>query len=312
VRLLLCLVALVAASLATAGAAQSPQDIQFVIDKAERHFKQGELSLKDRNYEAARGEFDKAVDAVLESGIDVRSNPRLHNYYLQLVDRVHRMDFSGASAPRAGLLKDQKFEPSPLDALASPEGYEDGLGLLEDVRESASPRCAPGALNKFSVRGFSLGMSAREVAARVPGLRVTGGKHGVTRSVVVLRGTKDLAARPALKGLSVIFFDFLDGKLATVTAFYDESIKWRDSHEFAAQVAQAYGIPAAWNTVDEFQTLTCGDVRVTAGLTWIRGAKLPVVYLADLRAAKARETRIESEERRRRMEEERRKRAFKP
>ncbi len=41
--------------------------------------------------DAARTEFDKAVDAVLESGMDVRSNPKLQTFYLQLVERVYRM-----------------------------------------------------------------------------------------------------------------------------------------------------------------------------------------------------------------------------
>src|SRR5437868_13668626 len=63
-----------------------------LIERAEAHFKQGELNLKDRNPEAARSEFDKAVDTLLESGMDVRANPRLQTYYLQLVERVYRLE----------------------------------------------------------------------------------------------------------------------------------------------------------------------------------------------------------------------------
>ena len=122
--------------------------VQSVIDKSENHFKLGELNLKDRNMDAARAEFDKAVDAVLESGMDVRANPRLQTYYLQLVERVYRIEVpaqSGAqqalvaaAAPQSGgvqfvntnaapdavaaqapgFLRDQKFEPSPLDDLS--------------------------------------------------------------------------------------------------------------------------------------------------------------------------------------------------
>src|SRR5919206_4390781 len=63
-----------------------------LIERAEAHYRQGELNLKDRNPEAARAEFDKAVDTLLESGLDVRANPRLQTYYLQLVERVYRLE----------------------------------------------------------------------------------------------------------------------------------------------------------------------------------------------------------------------------
>ncbi|MCA1614061.1 MAG: transglycosylase SLT domain-containing protein [Acidobacteria bacterium] len=145
--------------------------VQSVIDRAEQHYKLGELSLKDRNYDAARGEFDKAVDAVLESGIDVRSNPRLQTFYLQLVERVFRMEVPAqgpsqaviasvaaplpaggqivnasattevASLQQPGFLRDQKFEPSPLDDLAKLELTEpekqvtdEQIATIEEVK----------------------------------------------------------------------------------------------------------------------------------------------------------------------------------
>jgi membrane-bound lytic murein transglycosylase D len=123
--------------------------VQAVIDQAESHYKLGELNLKDRNLDAARTEFDKSVDAILESGMDVRSNPKLQNYYLQLVERVYRMEVPTQQLPSqvvvaanttqpdgaqiipanatndvasvqqpTGFLRDQRFEPSPLDDLS--------------------------------------------------------------------------------------------------------------------------------------------------------------------------------------------------
>jgi membrane-bound lytic murein transglycosylase D len=129
--------------------------VQAIIDQAENHYKLGELNLKDRNLDAARTEFDKSVDAVLESGMDVRANPKLQNYYLQLVERIYRMEVPTQQAPAqaviasntaqpqqmtqpdgtqfvaanttndaatpqqaTGFLRDQRFEPSPLDELS--------------------------------------------------------------------------------------------------------------------------------------------------------------------------------------------------
>ena len=118
--------------------------VQKIVDDAEKHFRLGELNLKDQKRQAAREEFDKAVDTVLESGMDVRSNPRLQRYYLELVERVYRYEVpqgvpaqqrtspdggaafvavaqqtGGSQAPvpaEVGFVE-QKFEPSPLDDL---------------------------------------------------------------------------------------------------------------------------------------------------------------------------------------------------
>jgi membrane-bound lytic murein transglycosylase D len=114
--------------------------VNSIITRAEEHFKLGKLNLNDQKRQAAREEFDKAVDTVLESGMDVRSNPRLQRYYLELVERVYREEVpqgvpaqqqNGASfvnvaqtdgqqqpaVAQVGFV-DQKFEPSPLDELS--------------------------------------------------------------------------------------------------------------------------------------------------------------------------------------------------
>ncbi|HEX8181166.1 MAG TPA: transglycosylase SLT domain-containing protein [Pyrinomonadaceae bacterium] len=131
-----------------------------IIERAEAHYRQGELNLKDRNPEAARAEFDKAVDTLLESGMDVRANPRLQTYYLQLVERVYRLEVPNGqqgpaqslvastqqiasnnpkfvpvgdqtgvvqqpAPPPPGFMREQKFEPSPLDELSKLELTEE-------------------------------------------------------------------------------------------------------------------------------------------------------------------------------------------
>jgi membrane-bound lytic murein transglycosylase D len=117
--------------------------VQKIIEDAEKHFRLGELNINDHKRQAAREEFDKAVDTVLESGMDVRANPRLNRYYLELVERVYRFEVpqgapvqqqpangasfvtvaqqGGAPPPQPAPVEvgfvDQKFEPSPLDEL---------------------------------------------------------------------------------------------------------------------------------------------------------------------------------------------------
>jgi membrane-bound lytic murein transglycosylase D len=113
--------------------------VQAIINSAEDHFKKGKLNLQDNKRQAAREEFDKAVDTVLESGMDVRANPRLNRYYLELVETIYRYEVpqgapiptqNGASMQQVALndtqtpdvpqvgFAEQKFEPSPLDELS--------------------------------------------------------------------------------------------------------------------------------------------------------------------------------------------------
>ena len=63
-----------------------------LITQSEARFKEGELHLKANEREHAREKFDKAVDTILESGMDVRASQRLQTYYLELVERIYRIE----------------------------------------------------------------------------------------------------------------------------------------------------------------------------------------------------------------------------
>ncbi|HKP45907.1 MAG TPA: transglycosylase SLT domain-containing protein [Pyrinomonadaceae bacterium] len=113
-----------------------------VISKAEDHFRKGKLNLEDNKREQARDEFDKAVDSILESGLDVRASQRLQTFYLELVEKIYREEVplgrmpaqtnvselvaqNNSATPQqtqtdnpAIGFREQKFEPSPLDELS--------------------------------------------------------------------------------------------------------------------------------------------------------------------------------------------------
>lgn len=115
--------------------------VSQLIAKAEDHFRKGKLNLEDNKRDQARDEFDRAVDAILESGMDVRASQRLQVFYLELVERIYREEVptnpnqavnstqlvaqnTQTPAPtqtnkpaQIGFL-DQRFEPSPLDELS--------------------------------------------------------------------------------------------------------------------------------------------------------------------------------------------------
>src|SRR5438552_5974946 len=64
--------------------------VDRVIERANDHFRKGKLNLEDNKREQARDEFDKAVDEILTSGLDVRASQRLQTFYLELVEKVYR------------------------------------------------------------------------------------------------------------------------------------------------------------------------------------------------------------------------------
>lgn len=123
---------------------QSEEQVSGVITAAEDHFRKGKLNLDDNKRDQARDEFDKAIDSILESGLDVRASQRLQGFYLELVERIYREEVplnrtpvqanvselvaqngnSGTAAqqkndpPQIGF-REQKFEPSPLDKLST-------------------------------------------------------------------------------------------------------------------------------------------------------------------------------------------------
>ncbi len=182
-----------------------------LIEKAEQHFKLGTLNLKDNRPDQARTEFDKAIDVVLESGMDVRSNPRLQTYYLELVERVFRMELPGqtpanareqvASAqfvqtstnatpdaviPQVGFLREQKFEPSPLDDLSKLELNEEekkvtdeDVAKLEEIKSTLDFKFTSNAL----VSQFMNYYQGRGRATMDTGLRRSGRYMAMARKI---------------------------------------------------------------------------------------------------------------------------------
>src|SRR6202521_1104173 len=64
--------------------------IDQVLERANDHFRKGKLNLEDSKRDQARDEFDRAVDEILTSGLDVRASQRLQTFYLELVEKVYR------------------------------------------------------------------------------------------------------------------------------------------------------------------------------------------------------------------------------
>jgi membrane-bound lytic murein transglycosylase D len=101
----------------------TPQDtrqslIRQTINTAKVRFQEGEQAYKAGTYDMARRKFDEAVDVILEAPINLGSDDELRIYYRELIEKINRYQII-AMEQKDGGFSEQRYEPSPLDKLAS-------------------------------------------------------------------------------------------------------------------------------------------------------------------------------------------------
>lgn len=251
--------------------------VQQIIARAEEKFKLGELNLKDNKREGARQKFDEAVDTVLESGMDVRSNPRLQSYYLELVERVYRYEVPQAAPatarPEGGAyiavaqngnspqaepsqvgFTEQKFEPSPLDELSKVELNETEKNVSDQqVAEAESVKNTLDFQFKLNplVLGFINYYQGRGRATMETGLRRSGQymaiarekfrKLGVPEDLVWL-GQVESAWRPTARSEAAAsgLWQFIPGTGSRFGLRQTAYIDERNSFEKATEASARY------------------------------------------------------------------------
>lgn len=74
---------------------------EAVLAAARRHLSAGEACLTSGDIECARRNFDRAIDSVLEQGLDVRSDKRLFAGWRELIEKINRHETAAAGGSRA-------------------------------------------------------------------------------------------------------------------------------------------------------------------------------------------------------------------
>jgi peptidoglycan lytic transglycosylase D len=93
-----------------------PEDpVLTLISLSERHFKAGQRELELGHVEAARQEFDKALDVLLSSTYGGRTEPRIRDHFDRLIDRISAYEVK-ALAEGDGFTE-KKYEPASIDEL---------------------------------------------------------------------------------------------------------------------------------------------------------------------------------------------------
>src|SRR5207237_4617819 len=79
------------------------------------HFSEGQRQLEQGHLEAAKQEFNRAVDVLLESPYGGRTEPRIREHFDRLVDRISTYEVKALSEGDG--FTEKKYEPASIDEL---------------------------------------------------------------------------------------------------------------------------------------------------------------------------------------------------
>ena len=101
---------------AAAALAPVPDPVADIVDKAEKQYQAGLSDFHDGKRDEAKQNFDKALDMLLASKMDVRSDARLEKEFDRIVEGVNEL-YPGGTSADAEQAQDpqQKSEPAPID-----------------------------------------------------------------------------------------------------------------------------------------------------------------------------------------------------
>src|SRR6202521_4630263 len=140
-RTRIALILLSAAAVAAPARAQSAQlsndDVTTLIATSDRHFIAGQKELEQGHVEAAKAEFNLAVDLLLESSYGGRTEPRIRDHFDRLVDRISTYEVRALSTGDG--FTEKKYEPASIDellAVSNTFGTPAAAPGLKDVAQS--------------------------------------------------------------------------------------------------------------------------------------------------------------------------------
>jgi len=108
-----------------------------LIAASDRHFKAGQTELEQGHFEAAKQEFNKAVNVLLESPYGARTEPRIREHFDRLVDRISAYEVRALAVGDG--FTEKKYEPASIDellALSTTFGTPPAAPELKETVES--------------------------------------------------------------------------------------------------------------------------------------------------------------------------------
>ena len=91
---------------------QKQRQVQQLIEQVEKAYAEGDADYRKGRLPEAKSEFDHAVDLMLTSGIDIKSEPQLQDEFDHIIDQVNALE---TEALKQGNGFVPKVEPTPAD-----------------------------------------------------------------------------------------------------------------------------------------------------------------------------------------------------
>jgi len=110
--------------------ALAAQRNQRLIDQVERSYQSGVTNYRAGRLDAARQDFDFAVDLMLTSGYDLQSDPQLNDEFNHIVDAVNSLEMD---ALKQGNGFSPKVEASPLEEAGNAVTFPSNPELTQKV-----------------------------------------------------------------------------------------------------------------------------------------------------------------------------------
>ena len=160
--------------------AQAVAEDQFAL--ARIHMQKGEACFNAGDMDCARREFDRAVDSILELGIDVRGNPVMLRSWREMIEKINAYQLAALGGSHAGAWKTQEYEGKPqAEQVAQSEPGEE---------DAATGPLTPG---EFQKRFAALRKQFSEAYDR--DIVLTGADHGEHRRLYGSGSAYDIRAR---------------------------------------------------------------------------------------------------------------------
>ena len=100
-------------------AAQHAQKVQALIAKAEASYQSGVTNYNANRLDAARQDFDFAVDTMLSSGMDLKNDPQLSDEFDQLLSAINSLEMVALKQGN-GFSATDRSRPPPKPPTRSP------------------------------------------------------------------------------------------------------------------------------------------------------------------------------------------------
>ena len=96
-----------------AAATPQPDPVPELIQKVEQEYQTGLTNYSTGHLEAAKANFDHAVDMLMQGPVDIKSDDRLQREFNKVVEGVHNLEMAALKVGDG--FSEQKAEPAPID-----------------------------------------------------------------------------------------------------------------------------------------------------------------------------------------------------